>query len=119
MKSSFKKVGIQFTLRPKGGRKEIKLKEGAARLREDTKKLGLRKPLVDEIILVRVPTDEFRKSYERWLKAGQPSGGPEQFLSRDLKIKLLKEVTKGLIEISDEEIEKIFPKEEPRKTNEA
>jgi len=119
VKSSFKKVGIQFTLRPKGGRKEIKLKEGAARLREDTKKLGLRKPLVDEIILVRVPTDEFRKSYERWLKAGQPSGGPEQFLSRDLKIKLLKEVTKGLIEISDEEIEKIFPKEEPRKTNEA
>ncbi len=66
---------------------------------------------VDEVLLLTITTDEFSKSIKRWLKAGKPSGGPEQFLSRDFKIELLKAVTKDLVEISAEEIEKIFPRE--------
>jgi len=66
---------------------------------------------VDEMVWIKVNGREFRESFNKWLEVGKPSGGPEQFLSRDLKIKLLKEVTKGLVEISDEDIERIFPTE--------
>ncbi|MBI2062384.1 MAG: hypothetical protein HYT64_01705 [Candidatus Yanofskybacteria bacterium] len=70
---------------------------------------------VDEILLIDITTEEFNKSIEKWLEQGKPSGGPEQFLSRNLKIALLKAVTKDLVEISDKEIEGIFPREENQK----
>ena len=49
------------------------------------------------------------ESLKKWIELSQSSGGPEQFLSRYLKIELLKAVTSRLVEIKDEDIEKIFP----------
>lgn len=72
---------------------------------------------VDEVLLLTITTDEFSKSVKKWVETGKLSGGPEQFLSRDLKMGILKAVTKNLIEISEEEIEKIFPKEEVQTAN--
>lgn len=66
---------------------------------------------VDEIITLNVPGKEFREVTKKWLREDEPSGGPEQFLSRDLQVEILKAVTKGLVEIKNEDIEKIFPKE--------
>ncbi len=68
-----------------------------------------KKVLVDEVLKLHVPGKEFVDTTKKWLEKGQPSGGPEQFLSRDLKIEILKAVTSGLTEISDEEIAQIFP----------
>lgn len=64
---------------------------------------------VDEIIILKVPGKEIADAFKKWVSSDEPSGGPEQFLSRNLKIELLKAVTKGLIEIKDEDVEKIFP----------
>lgn len=100
-----KKLGIQFTTRisgPASNRKE--------RLVKEIKKIFGNELPVDDLMYLRVPSGQFRDSFNRWLK-NKPSGGPEQFLSRELKVKLLKEVTKGLIEISDEEIDRIFPQD--------
>lgn len=116
--SNIRKIGIQFTTSiHTGNRKRLQIEQG----KQAVKKLaegGLRKLPVDEILLLQIPIyKEVAKIYQEWLEAGKPSGGPEQFLSRDLKIELLKAVTGGLIEISDEEIEKIFPKEEASTAN--
>ncbi|GEM_PF-4605600 len=67
---------------------------------------------VDEVLILKAPGKDFVAALKMWLQNQEPSGGPEQFLSRDLKIRLLKEATKGLVEIEDEEIERIFPKGE-------
>lgn len=65
--------------------------------------------LVDEVIKLSVPNRVLGEVVIKWFKANRPSGGPEQFLPRDLKVKILKIVTKELVKISNEEIEKIFP----------
>lgn len=67
---------------------------------------------VDEMMYMTIGSQALRYGFQKWLDLNKPSGGPEQFLSRDLKIEILKAVTKDLVEISDEEIEKTFPKEE-------
>ncbi len=106
------KVGVQFTLTQARNKKMQQIEKG----KEAIKKLlggGLKRLPVDEIILVMMPVyGQMVEIYNHWLELGKPSGGPEQFLSRDLKVKLLQEVTKGLVEIKDEDIERIFPKGE-------
>ena len=99
-------VGIQFGLvNPRMARKKSKI------IDQIKEKFGKELP-VEDILVITIQTNEFREVFDRWLD-NKPSGGPEQFLSRDLKIKLLEAATKSLVEISDEEIEKIFPKESP------
>lgn len=66
------------------------------------------KRLVEEVIKLTVPSKKIKETVTRWLEAGKPSGGPEKFLSRDLKISILKKSTKELVRISDKEIDKIF-----------
>ncbi|OHA06512.1 MAG: hypothetical protein A2934_05205 [Candidatus Sungbacteria bacterium RIFCSPLOWO2_01_FULL_47_10] len=96
-----KKIGIQFTIRSgEGVWKKAVL--------DAVKKLYGGKLPVDEIIFVQVPTKDFSKAFTRWLEAEKPSGGPEQFLSKDLKMRLLKESTQGLVQLSDEEIERLI-----------
>ncbi|HEY4474910.1 MAG TPA: hypothetical protein VJC06_03245 [Candidatus Paceibacterota bacterium] len=97
------RLGIQFTISKLGGNK----KNRQIRL---AKSLLLEHEPVDDIILVKIATKEFAGCFQKWLEMGKPSGGPEQFLSRNLKIEILKAVTKNLTEISDKEIERIFPK---------
>ena len=101
LKPGVKRVGIQFTIGKTNNRKLRQIREAKMVLPEHK--------LVDDIILVKITTNEFGDAFTKWLEANKPSGGPEQFLSRDLKIRLLKKVTKGLVDISDEDIERIFP----------
>jgi hypothetical protein len=62
---------------------------------------------VDDIILLRVPGQEILKSLKKWLEAGEPSGGPEQFLSPELKKAILKAVTEKLANVPQEVFDKI------------
>lgn len=66
------------------------------------------KRLVEEVIKLTVPSKKIKETIRRWVEAGSPPGGPEQFLSRDLQVGILKAVTNGLVEISADEIDKIF-----------
>ena len=85
-----KKIGIQFTINAlsKGKKERVILK---------AKKRYAGELPVDDIILVKIPTYKFSDAYTRWLKKGKPSGGPEQFLSEELKRELLEAVTQGLV----------------------
>ena len=85
-----KKIGIQFTINAFS-------KEKKETLILKAKKQYASELPVDDIILVKIPTYEFSNAYTRWLKKGKPSGGPEQFLSKELKIELLEAVTQGLV----------------------
>lgn len=104
-KTSSKKgeTGIQFGLvKPRYARKKARTIEGIKE--KFSKKLP-----VNDIVLITIQTKEFAYAFNKWLSNDKPPGGPEQFLSRDLKMGILKAVTKDLIEISEKEIEKIFP----------
>ena len=102
-KNAGSKVGIQFGLiEPRFARRK------AEKIKQIKEKFGKELPVKD-ILLIAIQTKEFADAFNKWLELGKPSGGPEQFLSRDLKIELLKAVTKNLVEINDEEIERIFP----------
>src|SRR3989344_805441 len=103
VKGTLYKLGIQLKthLDKKGSGLSINLRKY---------KKGVAK-IVDEVLVLEITTKEFKEVFSHWLDAGKPSGGPEQFLSRDLKAQILKEVTKGLIKITDEEIEKALPPE--------
>lgn len=62
---------------------------------------------VDDILLIKTPGKEFLDSFKRWLDAGEPSGGPEQFLSPELKKAILKAITEKLVDIPQEVFDKI------------
>lgn len=90
LESVIRRVGIQFTIGKHGQRKTDKI------LTVKAKWVG--KLPVDDIVLIKIRTSEFGDAYARWLKKGKPSGGPEQFLSEDLKRQLLEMVTEGLFQ---------------------
>ena len=86
---TIKKLGIQFTLQSHHlGKKKSLI--GVAK-----KNYGEDMP-VDDIVFVQVPGRQFRKAFGKWLVGGKPSGGPEQFLSQELKDDLLEKTTAGL-----------------------
>ncbi len=80
------------------------LKRKGANLGKLLKRRGVE---VDEIITLKVPGKEFRETIKKWLKQGEPSGGPEQFLSPELKKAILKAVTKKLTKIPREVFDKL------------
>lgn len=87
------KVGIQFTIN--------KYRHSTSEILKVKSKWAGKLP-VDDIVVVRVPTSEFGDAYDRWLKEGKPSGGPEQFLSQEVKDRLLEAVTQGLFDKKEE-----------------
>lgn len=78
---------------------------GAGLSSRQTKK-GVTK-VVDEILTLKVPSKDFRKAVKKWFEVGEPSGGPEQFLPKDLKVAILKAVTEKLIDVPQEVFDKI------------
>ena len=66
-----------------------------------------KKVQVEDVIKISMPGKEIRDAVKKWLEVGEPSGGPEQFLSRDLKIDILKAVTEKLTDIPQEVFDKI------------
>lgn len=85
-----KKIGLQFTIRRNTRIKKAQLLS--------VKEHWKGKLPVDDIVLIHIHTREFEEAYAQWLKAGKPSGGPEQFLSEELKKQLLDLVLEGLLE---------------------
>lgn len=69
-------------------------------------KKGVRKQ-VDEIFILKVPGKDIANAFHQWFRAGEPSGGPEQFLSPELKKAILKAVTEKLVDIPQEIFDKI------------
>lgn len=61
---------------------------------------------VDEILTLKVPSKEFEEALKKWFELGEPSGGPEQFLSKELKVAILRAVTEKLTDISQEVLDK-------------
>ncbi len=66
-----------------------------------------KKVQVDDILLLNVPGREIRDVVKKWLSTGEPSGGPEQFLSPELKKAILKAVTEKLVDIPQDVFDKI------------
>jgi len=74
--------------------KNLKIKRGSVQM-------------VDEIITLNLPGKDFERAIKKWLDADEPSGWPEQFLSRELKIATLKAVTEKLVDIPQDVFDKI------------
>ena len=59
-------------------------------------------------MVVRLPIlNIFLDFYKRWINEGKPSGGPEQYLSREQKLAIFRKATKGLLNLSEEELQKL------------
>ena len=88
---------LGFDLKTRRRQKEVQI---------DRTKKGVRLE-VDEIFILKVPGKDINNAFQQWFKAGELSGGPEQFLSPELKRSILKNVTKNLTEIPQEVFDKI------------
>lgn len=100
-----RKIGIQFTA-GKGFGKKKQIAEAKTKIQASKYQEIIKKP-VDDIILVKLQFGTYLDYFKKWLKTGKPSGGPEQYITREEKITLFKAVTKNFLEIPEEEIEKI------------
>src|SRR3989338_2171009 len=94
-------IGIQFGLiRPKYSKKKAEV------IKNVKEKFRDRLPVRD-ILLITMQTEEFAHAFNKWLELGEPSGGPEQFLSPELKKAILKAVTEKLVDIPQGVFDKI------------
>lgn len=94
-KYSHKSLGID--LKAPSHRKRVRL--GKAR---EGKRV-----MVDEILILKVPGKKIADAFKKWVSSDEPSGGPEQFLSKELKVAILKAVTGKLTKIPQEVFDKI------------
>ncbi len=97
-------LGIQFTINKgsSAAKKNRAVKEGRSKIFQYK---YLIKENVDDIVVVRLPLLKiFLDFYKRWINNGRPSGGPEQYLSREQKLEIFKKATKRLLNLSDEEL---------------
>lgn len=62
---------------------------------------------VDEVVQISIISTEFMDAFKKWLEQNKPSGGPEQFLSPELKRAILKAVTEKLVDIPQDVFDKI------------
>ena len=95
-------IGIQFTTSNMGGGKK-------AEIMNAKKVYGAEIP-VDDIVLIEIHSHEFQEAFGKWMRLGKPSGGPEQFLSKELKTDLLMQATRGIVKIKKEALEHLFEK---------
>jgi hypothetical protein len=101
-----RKLGVQFTtMKTSGWGKKAKQVWGAKEKVHGPEAMSFIKRRVDDIVLLSLYLGAYRRCMVEWLDAGQPSGGPEQFLTRDEKIKILKAVSDNFLHISEEQIE--------------
>lgn len=104
-KKNKKRIGVQFTISSLPNllyKKSRQIEEAKMRTSEFAKE-AVRK--VDDIVLVSMPILKvFRDLYSRWVSEGRPCGGPEQYLSREQKLDIFKQATKGLLDLSEKEI---------------
>ncbi len=95
-----RKLGVQFTISKK---KPTTMIEVAKSRLEDFEELLRGK--VDDVVIVGIPElKKIRELYGRWKSEGKPSGGPEQYMSREEKLAIFKKATEGLLDLSEKEL---------------
>lgn len=104
-----KRLGVQFTIRKHAKGKQKQIIEAKSKVDTGQYAKYIKKP-VDDIVLAKLPLKTYSECFKKWLESGKTSGGPEQYLSRGEKIKILTAATKDEINFSEEELAKIFPK---------
>lgn len=89
-----KLYGIQFTINKRAGmvKKKKKQIKNAQTLVETGQYAHINKTNVDEIVLVVVSLNVCATAFSKWLKNGKPAGGPEQYLSKGVKERLVRGV---------------------------
>ncbi len=89
-------TGIQFTINKNKNSKNIKpFARGAAASEESP---------VNDVVILKIRGEWPKDIFNKWLEAGRPSGGPEQFLEEDKKARLLRGALQKML--TPEEIEK-------------
>ncbi|OHB23271.1 MAG: hypothetical protein A3J67_04230 [Parcubacteria group bacterium RIFCSPHIGHO2_02_FULL_48_10b] len=105
-----RRVGIQFTITKLNSilfDKERQIGEARKHIAESKYLRYVKRP-VDDIVLIRIPLESYGDCFKKWLAAGKPSGGPEQFLTLEEKHKIVKVLlAQNFLQLSDEEIEKL------------
>lgn len=104
-----RRVGIQFIVTKLGRllrKKTEQITEAAKHIKEEKYTQFVKRP-VDDIVLVSLPFKTFKKHFRQWLKEGKPPGGPEQYMTKEEKTRIVKEVFRNFIDLSDEEVEKL------------
>ncbi|MDE2001334.1 MAG: hypothetical protein KGI60_02060 [Patescibacteria group bacterium] len=96
-----RQIGIQFTI---GSASKTELVQiGKGRLEAYKEILRGR---VDDIVVVQIPSLKgLADLYRKWVRAGRPSGGPEQYLSIEQKGEIFDQATKEILDVSDAEKE--------------
>jgi hypothetical protein len=99
-------LGIQFTTNDAPEMMEHKAKQirYAKRHKNDERYDQLVPKPVDDIVLVAVSLEECTSAFRRWQKSGRPPGGPEQHMSEQAKLDLIKAMFKGRMEMTDDEL---------------
>ncbi len=99
--NSVNRVGVQLTTSRSARGKMGQLEKYQINLRQNR---GLIKKPAHEVILVSIPITSWGDSFSAWLKSGKPPGGPEQFLSEEDKIEILKKTVADRLELTEEDL---------------
>jgi len=106
-----KRVGIQFTSTKNRSlirTKKRQISNIQARLEQlKLKYQHLIKKPVDDVVLVALHLDTYRKRFKKWLDNGKPSGGPEQYLDHGEKMQLIGKTTNNFLTLSMREIKNL------------
>lgn len=99
-----KEIGFQLTVSKKVGKKRRQIREAKLDLQKYN---NLIKRPVDDIVLLSLPLKTYGQHFMKWFQTGKSSGGPEQFLTRKEKVRILKIATNNFLALTDAEIEKL------------
>ena len=106
---SKRKLGIQFTTISNPNKlhqKEIQVDKAKIEISDEKYNRFIKKQ-VDDIVLVSLPFGTYKTYFEKWLAEGKPSGGPEQYFTKEEKVALIKKVTENALDLTDKEIEEL------------
>lgn len=99
-----REIGFQLTVSKKVGKKRGQIRMAKLDLQKYN---NLIKRPVDDIVLLSLPLKTYAEHFMKWFRAGKPSGGPEQFLTREEKIRIFKVATQNFLILTDAEIDKL------------
>lgn len=104
-----KKLGVQFTTRldPEGLQHKAEQIEIAKKAARDQKFSRFIKKPVDDIVLISLSFGNFKRYFWKWQNNQRPSGGPEQYFTKEEKIALLRKVCENALNLTDTDIKNL------------
>lgn len=105
-----RRIGVQLTVTP-GGKA---LREKAEKIEVARDKINLSendeivKNPVEDILLVSLPLKTYRENFKKWVGSGKPSGGPEAYLTREERKRLIEVVAGDLLQLKPEDIDSLI-----------